>query len=231
MSVFIAYHGTKKKAAESILHDNEFKFSISHSPSDANYYNLWLGDGFYLFEYDFYAFKWMVDDLKEKNDSSAIKKFEKNCCILSISVNYQQDRVFNTNNLEHRMLFDRILSNLIKMTPPNRGMDPNHFTDGLVINILFNEFKYSNKFDIVESLFPINKKNYSNFTQLRSGPLLQKQFCVKNKSVIVGASEFSSGEHVDNYKIIWKTLFPMSKPFGEVKKSIYTIDRGLSYEP
>lgn len=63
MSIHNAYHSTVKASAELMLSSQEFIFSISNSPTDTDYYNLWLGDGFYLFEYDFYAFKWMARKL------------------------------------------------------------------------------------------------------------------------------------------------------------------------
>jgi hypothetical protein len=80
-------------------------------------------------------------------------------------------------------------------------------------------------------MFPISKENYAAFDQLRSGPLLQKQYCVKNKGIIKKISQFDFCGAIDDYMNIWKTLFPKSKPFGNVEESIYTIDRGFSYEP
>jgi hypothetical protein len=231
MSIRNAYHGTVKASAELMLSSQEVIFSISNSPTDTDYYNLWLGDGFYLFEYDFYAFKWMARKLVRYSESPAIDKFRDKYCILKVLIDIEKDRIFDLNNLVHRTVFDKILTWLMKQDPPNRGLNKEHFSDGLIINILFNELNYSKNYDMVVSMFPINKDNYNNFAQLRSGPLLQKQYCIKNKDVIREISQLDFDGSINDYIDIWKVLFPSTKPFGKVTESIYTIDRGLSYEP
>ena len=230
MGVISAYHGTTEVVAKSMISSQECIFSFSKAPTDKDYYNLWLGDGFYLFEYDFYAFKWMAGKLKNYDEPRAIEIFKDEYCILKVSMEPHEDRVFDLNNLKHRTAFDRILTGLMNLNPPNRGLKKEYFTDGLVINILFNELDYSDNYDIVVSMFPINKGNYDKFNQLRSGPLLQKQYCVKNKNIIREISQFDFYESIDDYMNIWETLFPKTKPFGKEEESIYTVDRGLSYE-
>ena len=219
------FHGTNADSAIDII-DNEI---IISSDKDQHDTDLWLGDGFYLFEDDFYSFKWIAQNLyrKVKSDYSE-DRLKEEYEIIEVDLDIEKDRIFDlSKNLTHRKIFESVLSKIKQKTDDKN----NNISDGLAINYLFNVLEYDKIFDVVHGCFIFNEKNYVNIST-RFDNIQQQQFCLRNLDKIVNKDLFDFHSKIEDYLDIWQDIFYMANPY-KYKKSdtyVFNIKEGI-YEP
>jgi len=120
MSTISCYHGTTIKHADDYLSGTEFVLSECGNLDSADYRDLWLGDGFYLFDDPFHAFKWITQQcFKDKSSSFDINILLRRFKILQIRLNYPISRTFDLRQTEFRAIFQKILDRIITATIPD----------------------------------------------------------------------------------------------------------------
>lgn len=231
MAVEKCYHGTVRETGERYITTQQVILSEYGESRSREFKDLWLGDGFYLFDQDFFAFKWITQKSQIQSTSEIEERLKREYIILSVTIQRSQARTFDLRNLSHKRLFDQVLvrinnSELTEHIVP-RGKVP----DGIAINYLFNELGYKQFFDVVVATYTFNQNNYVNIESTKQGYIVQLQYCVKNTHIIQNITEFDITSSIDEYLDIWEDLFPTAKPFGIPDKSIYTVsDKGYDYE-
>lgn len=157
----------------------------------------WLGDGYYFFRDDLYAFRWIVikytRNFKSKNWEK-IDDIYKEYMILSADITL--DKVFSLDNLAHKMLFLKIKSSLKQKLQDSPCYQNKEIVDGVVINIMFNEMGYADKFDAVEATYPIA---YVYDTNSRQDYIPEYQLCVKNLLTISNIQKYNGTEVPQEY--------------------------------
>lgn len=167
------YHGTEINRGKRMLK----KQSMEYSKGDDH----WLGNGYYLYKDKFYAFRWIVIKYKERNEKEKIKKelFLK-YLVIQVEIDYNYDRVFSLINPEHRIVFEHVRDRC--RTSKTKRMQEHVFTDGVVLNIMFNNLGFGNNYDIVEAVF--SDSRYAPKRDSRFAAINEYQLCVKNPKVI-----------------------------------------------
>lgn len=162
----MVYHGTTKECADQIISDNRMKPSMGDRH--------WLGDGVYFYQDFFYALRWIR--CKEKTDSLL-----DNYSIITAELNIDEERIFSLLNMEHKLLFQQVLE--ICSERLKRIGSQNDVVDGAILNIMFKEMKYGNKYDIVKASFIHEDKNLWHYSS-RLCYIQEIQICVKNLDII-----------------------------------------------
>ena len=157
----------------------------------------WLGDGYYFFRDDLYAFRWIVIKYTRNFKSKNWEKLDdiyKEYMILSADITL--DKVFSLDNLAHKMLFLKVKSSLKQKLQDSPRYQNNEIVDGVVINIMFNEMGYADKFDAVEATYPIA---YVYDTNSRQDYIPEYQLCVKNLLTISNIQKYNGTEVPQEY--------------------------------
>lgn len=98
----ILSHGTEIDRGKMMLSEKQMDISRGD--------NHWLGDGVYLYEDDFYAYKWIRDMYKSKYHSYPMPAellFEK-YFILKVHVLTSKEKIFDLDKPINKIEFDRI---------------------------------------------------------------------------------------------------------------------------
>lgn len=171
------YHGSEKKRALKAVKDQMLPMSI-HSEKREQ----WLGDGVYLFEEQFYAYRWIVNmhlnNIKKKRYSENTNLVEK-FAILGVKIEFDTEREFRISNPEHALVFYTILEELEKKERDNNRCRV--YTDGEIFNFIFQKLGYEKEYDLVRC-------GYTKLTKDRKGGHIkcsqEIQICVKNTDII-----------------------------------------------
>lgn len=231
MSTINCFHGTSVKHADYYLSGNEFVLSECGDPDSANFRDLWLGDGFYLFDDPFHAFKWITQQcFREKDSVFDLDILKKRYKILQIRLNYPVPRTFDLRQAEYRAVFQKILDKISAATIPDIRIPDDKIPDGVVINYIFNKMNYGKNFDLVCAVYILNQENFSETENLKLNFVAQTQYCVKKTHLLVDKNEFQYTDYVDDYIDIWETLFPYAHPIGSSPSARYTLGKGGYYE-
>lgn len=192
----VLYHGTKKTNANVILSSSKF----NKSRGDRH----WLGDGIYFYLEEFYAYNWLVYECKKnitKYDEDYIKD---NYGIISVDLSIQKSRIFDLTYASHKILLDETINSCKKKD--SKRFNNHSFPEGVALNILFNELKYSNNYDLIVALFTERRKNYKN-GNFRLNYIPEKQYCVVNDSIISNFKNFNFDKKVKEYMSIIEKLY------------------------
>lgn len=159
----------------------------------------WLGDGYYFYDQLFWAYRWIRNMFKEPESKDDIIKFEdliSKYIILKANIKVDSGRVFDIDNdFEHKCIFKKFSEKLEQSKEFSERFKNQKISDGVVLNIMFSEYKYIDKYDVVIALF-IDKKQ--NNIKTRLGNVLEKQICVKNPNIIYDISERDFKDDFDN---------------------------------
>lgn len=195
MTINTIYHGSNRVRGEKILKNKKLKLSRGTRH--------WLGDGVYFFTEGFYSYKWIVDMFKRKftDENLTYYKLNKHYLILKGKMEVKEERVFDLTKSEHKVIFDMVLKEIKnKRKAPDDAMP-----EGIVLNYMFEELQYKEKFDIVKALFIFNKSKY-NFKN-RLGYMPQEQICIKNKEVVKNIKEYDFKEKIESYDFIMHNMY------------------------
>lgn len=192
----IMYHGTEKERGEKILADQKMPVSIS---TDRKQH--WLGDGIYLYRELIYAFRWILLMYEERtNHHDVTEDLLKKYSVLSIDVEYNRDRIFNLDNLEHYMVFKETEKAYKQKSAFSSRLEKLEYTDGLIINIMFKNLKYGENYDAVEASFPICSLSASITGRSRIKSISEYQICVKNDRIIRKIEDVTDSINFKEYK-------------------------------
>lgn len=152
----------------------------------------WLGDGVYLYREMIYAFWWILLMYKdyfgdENEEENLLKKYS----ILDVDIDYDTDRIFNLDNPEHYMVFKETERAYKKKSAFSSKLEKYEYTDGVIINIMFKNLKYGEKYDAVEAVFPIYDLNDSLVGKSRIKSMNEYQICIKNNQIIRGIKDIT----------------------------------------
>lgn len=113
-----------------------------------------------------------------------------------LSADIDLGRVFSLDNLRNKMLFLSLKNSLKLKLQDSIRYKNNEIVDGLVINIMFNEMGYADKYDAVEATYPIA---YVYDTDSRQDYIPEYQLCVKNLLTISNIQKYNGTEVTQEY--------------------------------
>lgn len=189
------YHGSNRSRGEKILNNDESIISRGD--------NHWLGDGLYFFTDAVYSYKWIIDMYKKRYTPSSLKyeQLIDKYLILEGNMDVNSERVFDMTKLEHKILFDFTLKEMkAKRKIPNSEMP-----EGTVINYMFEELHYKEKFDAVNALFLFNRQKYKFRNRL--GYMPQRQICIRNREMVKDIKEYDFKSKVVSYDSIIYNMY------------------------
>lgn len=189
------YHGTDNNSAENILAKGFMRPSIGD--------NHWLGDGYYFYKNEEYAFRWIL--LKYTNNfknqyAVNYNNIYSEYTILAAEMNKNM-RVFSMQDIRNRLYFIKVKNKLkeaaeysdrFRKQVRNKGI-----VDGVVFNVMFEDMGLDQDFDAIEADFTIT------FVQddSRLDYLPEDQLCVRRLDAIDKIRKFNGDEVPENYKI------------------------------
>lgn len=186
------YHGTTRSNAEIIL-SSQF---IKPSAGDRH----WLGDGVYFYKEDIMAYNWCFYEYRKTKSISSMEEINpdeiyKNHSILLVKTNIESERIFDLNLVEHQIVFAKCIENLKEKKPFENN---NSYAEGLILNLMFNELGFNEKFDMVIGNF--YKKEYPfPFGKKRIPIITEQQICIKKENCIKSIADFNYKEKISSY--------------------------------
>lgn len=166
----------------------------------------WLGDGVYFYDNIKYAYRWiwmMCEDKIKKNPSKDV--LLDNYMVIVANINIVEGRLWDlVHNPEHFLLFNELRTEILKKN--NQGSEmkkrvtSKKIVDGVVLNILFNEYGFGEEFDAVLYSFRTKSSSASLKTRI---DIHEIQLCVKNPEIITGLCECTNYNHHDNIQFIY----------------------------
>lgn len=196
----IGYHGTEIKRGNRFI-DNK---AMEKSAGDKH----WLGDGSYFYEELFYAYKWIKDMFykREQRNHKDLEDLIRKYIILICNINVEKSRVFDLDKYEFKYIFDYFFEKLEKEVKYSERFNKYEIADGVVINIMFNEYKYIDKYDMVIASFPRRNNKYKNNSLTRLKHVLEKQICVKNVDIVKEIDNKNFNDEYTNIKMLSEAL-------------------------
>ena len=184
------YHGTGRERGERMLR----KKHMEYSRGDGH----WLGDGIYLYHDKLNVFRWINLKFKEiypkeKIDDELYQKY----MILEVSIEVKDDRMFSLLNPESWIEFDYAREKAQKKAAYAKRLNSVEMTDGVVLNIMFDNLGYRDLYDVVVGIFPLEK---ISAYKTRFNGLSELQYCVKNPNIIVDLHECTQEFDYNLYK-------------------------------
>lgn len=153
----------------------------------------WLGDGIYLYKELIYAFRWITLMYKERfGDSDAEENLLKKYSILDVDIEYNPNRILNLDNPEHFMVFKKTEMACKKKSAFSSKLAEYEYTDGVIINIMFKNLQYGEKYDAVEAVFPICDVSDSLACSSRIRSINEYQICIKNDKIIKNVKDITN---------------------------------------
>lgn len=204
------YHGTTIERGNIAIKTQTIKRSVSTPKRDH-----WLGDGIYLYTEKFYAFRWikmMYDDDIKKGKYNVTGHLFENFMVLGVEFECDYEREFRlTSNPVHGMVFEKVRENEIKRRKSIDKYKGKKVSDGEILNIMFNELKYGETYDLVRCSFPTKDKDEGSRITLSQ----EEQICVKNERIIKRIFDISAEVDESMYEDVYKTFQDYKKRNGE----------------
>lgn len=187
------YHGTNIERGNRMLANEMMEESIGDRH--------WLGDGSYFYEDDIYAYKWISDMFKSKFKRKYINVEElfNNYIIIFGILNIKKERVFDLENPQHKILFDRVMDNCKRKQEFSKKYANCKVPDGVTINIMFNILGYKDKYDVVKAMFIMRQDKYRDGAS-RLNYMPEKQICLKNISLFKPKQKFDCLDKCDEFE-------------------------------
>ncbi|SHJ99586.1 hypothetical protein SAMN02745248_01511 [Hathewaya proteolytica DSM 3090] len=153
------FHGTERNRGLRFIKNK--KMEESHGDSH------WLGDGVYFYVQEFLAYNWIRKMFFHRiKKSFSYSELVNSYMILECKIKVDKKKVFNiVDNFEHQLIFEYFLDNVNSKKEYIEKYKDFDSLDGVVINCMFNELGYAQKFDIFVGAFVTkanrnrNKKN------------------------------------------------------------------------
>lgn len=219
------YHGTEINRGKKILRTQDMPISMKKE----NKKDHWLGDGVYFFDGEKFAYRWIY--MMFEDDDETTGDLLDLYMILEADVEIDDDRVFSLENEDHNELFWEVREGYVQKHKKLKANSNIEITDGFIINIMFKELSYNNKFDIVKSSFPIKNKPKDNvYTRIRVVP--HYQYCVKNKKIIKEIRENNiKEENKEKLNLFSKKYYSPKSVNNKTTRQQNTYKDKLTYNP
>lgn len=185
------YHGTSVDNGKKIIKTQQ----MNKSQGDEQ----WLGEGIYLYESEFLAFRWI--DIKFRKEYVGLDKKEnlfKKYMILQVDIECDPKRIFSFTNPENSMEFTRVKKRYMEFAQKTKRINGRGVYDGVILNIMFNDLGYNKYYDIVRGFFPY--KGNITMTHSRICNLGEEQICVKNEKCVKKISDCTDPNKYDEYR-------------------------------
>lgn len=194
------YHGTEINRGNRILLTQ--KMMISRGD------NHWLGDGSYFYEDDFYAYKWIKDLCKNKykEDTMSQDKILSNYMILKGIILVDYERVFDLDNPRMKIEFDRIYDYCVKLKKYSEKFSKTTMSEGVILNIMFNDMGYSKDFDLAIATFKRRGNKYSGM-KMRLNYISEKQICIKDVDKITNIEIYECNDKISEFEFQIENLY------------------------
>ena len=178
------YHGSERTRGNEIIKTQQMK------TSQGDYH--WLGDGAYFFKECAYAYRWIhLMCKRSKGEGFTEKDVLKDYMILQADINLKEERLFDLDNPEHNFDFNTVRESLEKELSKSRKYSQKRINDGQIINIMFKELGYQEKYDAIQYYFDTDTKGNPH-SRIR---LREYQLCVKNTEIIQNIREISKKDY------------------------------------
>lgn len=217
------YHGTDIKTGNIIIESQKME------PSRGDQH--WLGDGVYFYKDAKYAFRWIVIKYTGnfKNlQSRDYKNIFHDYIILTADLN--SDRILNLDNPETKLFFLELRKTILKKSEFSKRiqiqLNEAEFTDGVVLNILFEKMGFNDQYDYVSATFPIA---ISEESESRLCYIPELQICVKNTDIINDIREFHIEEDFSDFKEFVE-LYRKTKREMNSSKKRRTVNKKITKE-
>lgn len=165
--------------------------------------NHWLGDGYYFYKNDEYAFRWILLKYTENFSNQYASEYDKiysKYTILSAEMN-ENIRIFSLQDINNRLYFIKV-KNKLKETAEysdrfRKQIRTKGIVDGVVFNVMFEYMGLDQDYDAIEADFTIT------FVQddSRLDYLPEDQLCVRRIDAIKKIQKYSGDEIPDKYRI------------------------------
>lgn len=210
------YHGTTVDIADKFL-----KTGLMH-PSIGD--DHWLGDGVYFYTYEEYAFRWIL--IKYTNNfsneyKSDYSKIFKNYSILAVDIS-ENARIWDLDKIQNKTFLIQARNEICQKMKYSKRFTKlkDNLSDGIIINILFEEMGFDSEYDVVTATFPIS---YC-FEQSRLAYLPEMQVCVRNVTVIQNISQCNGSSVPDVYNKFIND-YNCSKSILKERNTVHNIQR------
>lgn len=189
------FHGSNRSRGETILQKQQM-FVTTGSKH-------WLGDGSYFFTEDLYSYKWIVDMFKKRHQIELnYEVLYSHYIIVKTLISIPKVRVFDLTKAEHKIMFDKVN----KLMIDKKRVRESEYAEGVVLNYMFNELDFGRDYDLVKSIFIINKNRYTN-VRSRIGYMPQEQICIKNLNVVDSISEYDFSEREKIFNVLLEDYY------------------------
>ncbi|MEZ3460844.1 MAG: hypothetical protein K1W23_01500 [Lachnospiraceae bacterium] len=191
----VYYHGTDNNSAYNILTKGFMKPSIGD--------NHWLGDGYYFYRNEEYAFRWILmkytNNFKNQYAADYGNIFGE-YTILAAQMK-ENIRVFSMQDIKNRLYFIKVKNKLKEVAEYSdsfrKQVKSKGIVDGVVFNVMFEDMGLDKDYDAIEADFTITFVQEDS----RLDYLPEDQLCVRRLDVIDTIQKFNGEEVPDNYKI------------------------------
>lgn len=193
------FHGTEKQRGIKIIDNKKMEESIGDKH--------WLGNGAYFYEQLFLSYKWIRDMFKDRQrqEHNTYEDLIDKYIILHCNIKVDKSRIFDIDgNYEHKFIFDRFIKNINEDKNHSKRLSKQIIADGVVLNIMFSEYKYIDKYDVVIASFEKKRSEYHNNDKTRLNYVLEKQICVKNLSKVYDINNKDFKDDYDNLTDLMK---------------------------
>lgn len=193
------YHGTNRERGTRIIANNKMEFSTGDKH--------WLGDGCYLFEEEFFSYKWILDMFYERyfrlNVEKCLNEYYE---IIKVHVIVEKDRVLDLAKSRYKILFDTTFKEMKNMQEFSERFSNEEIAEGVVINYMFKILGFDKDYDVVRALFTLNRSKYNEIST-RIGYMPQAQVSVKNLSVIESIEEYDYTSNIQEYEYLIHNMY------------------------
>lgn len=182
------YHGTEIERGRKAVKEQKLSISTSSVKREQ-----WLGDGWYFYEYERDAYKWIFDMHRsniKKNKYSNSKKLLCKFTILGCELERNEEREFTNFNHEHFKIFEIVKDKLVEL-------EGHEVREGDVFNYLFEILKYKDNYDLVRWSIPMGKR--ITYPCLRTEKRQQLQICVKKREIITNITDLNNNIDEEKY--------------------------------
>lgn len=182
MNEFLAYHGTSRDNAKSIIDMN--KIIPGEDLDNADF----LGKGIYFFDDYKNAIFWNVRDFKYKeNKIPTYNDYIKKYSIIEAKIDCSNKNILNLNETSDLVKFDKIVNRISEILEKSEDYRMAKNKNAAIFNFLYNKNMMDGIF-IIEKMFKqsINTSRYHSL-----GEIQRNVICVKDDAVIKNISLFS----------------------------------------
>lgn len=211
LNTLIGFHGSWEFRKKEMLLCNEMQITRGDKH--------WLGDGVYFYKDMYDAYSWIKNMYKDKfcEEPKSYDELSKWYGIIIGEIEVEKARIFDLDNKHNNLLIEEVTKKLKSRQAYSQRFKDDEINDGVTLNIIFNDFGYKDKYDVVIATFSpkgINYKGKSTRFEYR----LENQICVKNKSVIKDIKEHNFKSMYNEFDLIYNKINKYKNSYNNKSK-------------